>query len=133
MAISQIWTANGWQSVGSSSATIAYRRPGTVSVSSAGTGLRLPYAITIIGVAVSVDTAPTGADLIVDVNRNGTTIFSDQSQRPKVAAAATFGGETFGMTTKTAAAGDRLTVDVDQVGSTVAGAELTVFIRYTKN
>lgn len=64
--------------------------------------------------------APTGTSLIVDVNKNGTTIFTTQSRRPEVAA----GGHSDDSEAPNVTAlseGDRLSFDVDQVGSTVAG------------
>lgn len=73
-------------------------------------------------------TAPTGAALIVDINRNGTSIFTT----PKLTIAA-------GSTCSTAVASasnfattaalsplDRLTIDIDQIGSGAAGQDVTV-------
>jgi hypothetical protein len=77
---------------------------------------------------ISVGTAPTGAAVIVDVNKNGTTIYSTQSARPTIAVSTTSAtGNNPAITTF--ASGDYITVDIDQVGSTVAGADLSVFIR----
>jgi len=84
-----------------------------------------PVALTISSVRASVGTAPTGACLIVDVNKNGTTIFSGGTGRPWIAGSTNTATST-GMSTTALAAGDYLTVDVDQVGSTVAGSDLTV-------
>jgi hypothetical protein len=97
---------------------------GGIAILSYGMRLYVPVACTIAHVRASVGTAPTGSALIVDVNKNGTTLFTTQSARPTIAAG------TNTVTTVPAvtalAAGDYLTVDVDQVGSTVAGADLTV-------
>ena len=82
--------------------------------------------ITISKVRASVGTAPTGASLIVDVNKNGTTIFTTQSARPTIAASGVTATGTPAVTAW--ADGEYLTVDVDQVGSSVAGADLTVTI-----
>jgi len=91
--------------------------------------VRMPFAGTITGVTTAVATAPTGASLQADVNKNGTTIFGTQANRPMINASATsaVAGE---HSVRTFAAGDLLSVDVDQVGSTVAGAGLTVAIAY---
>lgn len=79
-------------------------------------------------IRAAVNTAPTGASLIVDVNKNGTTIYTTQSARPTIAASGfTATGNSPAITTF--AAGDYMTVDVDQVGSTVAGSDLTVTVR----
>jgi hypothetical protein len=48
-------------------------------------------SLTITKVKLVVKTAPTGADLIVDVNKNGTTVFTTQSNRPKITAGNTTG------------------------------------------
>lgn len=77
-------------------------------------------------VQVSVGTAPTGAALIVDVNVNGTSVFTDPADRPTVAAGANRATADAGQAAF--APGAYLTVDVDQVGSTVAGSDLRVSV-----
>jgi hypothetical protein len=97
-----------------------------------GTGtLKLPNAtgrtLTLKPVRVDVSTAPTGAALIVDVHKNGTTIFTTQSKRPQVAAGSLFDlSDTPDVTSW--ADGETLTIDIDQVGSSVAGAGATITI-----
>lgn len=85
-----------------------------------------PYVVD--SVRASVGTAPTGASVIVDVNRNGTTIYTTQGNRPTIAVSTNtaLGGAA---ANGTFANGDYLTVDVDQIGSTVAGADLVVVVR----
>jgi hypothetical protein len=95
-----------------------------------GTGVsRLPIgaAYTIQSVRAMVNTAPTGAAILVDVNKNGTTIFTTQANRPSIAAAGNASSAAVPDVTSLAA-GDFLTVDVDQIGSTVAGSDLTVIV-----
>ena len=96
--------------------------------------LRLPIdgTYTIVGTRLMVGTAPTGAALIVDINKNGTTIYSTQANRPSIAAGANAGGPGVTPDVATLAVGDYLTVDIDQVGSTVAGSDLTVSVIVTK-
>ncbi|AMV24177.1 hypothetical protein VT84_07255 [Gemmata sp. SH-PL17] len=62
-----------------------------------------------------------------DINVNGATIWSTQANRLKIAAGATSGTQSTFNTT-TVAEGDLLTIDVDQVGSTVAGQDVTVYL-----
>lgn len=82
----------------------------------------------IIGVYAMVNTQPTGAAVIVDVNKNGTTIFTTQSNRPQIAVSTN--GDASGTPDVTSiTTGDYLTVDVDQIGSTVAGSDLVVSVR----
>ena len=91
-----------------------------------------PCTLTITKVKLVVKTAPTGAAIIVDVNKNGTTIFTTQANRPQIAAGATTGDS--GTPDVTALAEtDKLTIDVDTVGSSVAGAGLTVEIVCTQS
>ncbi len=92
--------------------------------------LRLPIDgnYTILGVRLMVGTAPTGASLIIDVNKNGTTIFTTQGNRPTIAASANAGGPGSIPDVATLVASDYLTVDIDQVGSTVAGSDLVVSV-----
>ncbi|MFI7062466.1 hypothetical protein ACIBL3_15890 [Kribbella sp. NPDC050124] len=101
---------------------------GTAAVATGKSRIYLEESYAIETVRAAVNTAPTGAALIVDLNRNGTTVYTDQSKRPSIAAGTnTATGNDPAVTTL--AAGDYLTVDVDQVGSTAAGADLTVTVR----
>lgn len=84
---------------------------------------------TITGVYLHIDTAPTGAALIVDVNVNGTTIFTTQSNRPQIAAGA-YSGNSTTIEAATWANGEYITADVDQIGSTIAGSNLTIMVLY---
>ncbi len=121
-----------WQSAasgGGGSQSITY--VGTLQL---GTGVMPLYndsgvSRTITSVRASVGTAPGGTSILVDVNVAGTTIFPTQSQRPAIASAAT----TSGAVTRSATWGTNqaLTVDIDQVGSTTAGADLIVTIEYS--
>lgn len=110
--------------------TFAVSVSGTVAVS---TGKHRVYndtgvGLTIRSVRASAGTAPTGASILVDVNKNGSTIFSTQANRPAIAAAANTSGKVTNMNVTTLADGDFLTVDVDQIGSGTAGADLVVQI-----
>lgn len=90
--------------------------------------LRPSSSFTITEVFVEVLTAPTGASLIVDVNKNGTTIFTTQANRPTITASTTTATSEAPDVTSLAK-NDNVTIDVDQIGSTVAGANLTVHVR----
>lgn len=87
--------------------------------------------LTIIKVFGAVKTAPTGTggDIIVDINKNGTSIWaSTQSNRLKILADNLTGSQT-SFDTPNLAEEDLMTLDIDQVGSTIVGADLSVFIR----
>lgn len=84
--------------------------------------------LVITGVRASVGTAPTGASILVDVNLGGTTIFTTQGNRPAITATNFTSGKVTNMNVTSWASGNYLSVDVDQIGSTIAGADLTVQI-----
>jgi hypothetical protein len=87
---------------------------------------RMPYAFTLSAVRASVTTAPTGAALTVDINESGTTILStkltiDAGEKTSTTAA------TAAVISDSALADDaEITIDIDQIGSVVAGAGLKV-------
>ena len=88
-------------------------------------------SLTLTEVFISVKTAPTDANIIVDVNKNGTTIFTDQGKRPEIVATAT--SDTSDAPDVTAIVkNDKLTIDIDQIGSTLPGENLTVHVRFTQ-
>ena len=90
-----------------------------------------PVNITIQDVSASIGVVPTGAAVIVDVHHSGTTIFTTQGNRPTIAISGNFdvSGAADGDVTVVADTG-YLTVNVDQIGSTIAGQNLVVQIRY---
>lgn len=78
-------------------------------------------------IRAAVGTAPTGATIICDVNIDGSTIWSTQGNRLTIAA----NGNTASTTTFNTLVipdGSYLTVDIDQVGSTEPGADLTLTV-----
>lgn len=93
---------------------------------------RMPYAFTLSAVRASVTTAPTGSTIIVNIKESGTTILSsritiDPTEKTSVTAAAQ------PVISDTALADDaEITVDIDQVGSTVAGTGLKITLIGTK-
>jgi hypothetical protein len=93
---------------------------------------RMPFAMTLAAVRASVNTAPTGSTLVVDINESGSTILStklsiDASEKTSVTAA------TAAVISDTGLADDaEITIDIDQVGSTIAGAGLKVTLIGTR-
>ena len=89
---------------------------------------RMPFAFTLTAVRASVTTAPTGSALTVDINEGGASILStkltiDASEKTSTTAA------TPAVISDTALADDaEITIDIDTVGSTVAGAGLKVYL-----
>jgi hypothetical protein len=107
-----------------------FSKVGDLTVAAGKGRLKVPMAITIVDVTATCNTAPTGAAALFDVNKGGTTIFSTQGNRPTVAAGSQDGAAATPDVTAVAA-GDVLTVDIDQIGSSTVGADATVVIRYT--
>lgn len=106
---------------------------GTLYVRAGPSRIYLPFACEWAYTEAGVNTQPTGAAIILDINKNGTTIHTTQTRRPTIAVSTNRATITAAPDVTTFAAGDYLSVDVDQVGSTVAGADLavTVFLRRT--
>src|SRR3972149_4452477 len=107
---------------------IGFVNPGVLAVAAGSVRLRMPRHGVIVKVTATVGTAPTGASLIVDVNKNGTTIFTTQANRPTIAAGSQDDLSSIPDVVPFAKE-DVFTMDVDQVGSTVAGSNLVVQVR----
>jgi hypothetical protein len=108
-----------------------YSVGGNLTVQQGKTRIYFEENYVVLTIRASVNTAPTGTPILVDVNKNGTTIFTTQANRPNIAVG-TFTDTANNPDVTTFAAGDYMTVDIDQIGSTVAGADLTVHIRVEK-
>lgn len=109
-----------------------YSVTGTLTVRTGVSRIYVEGNYTFETCRASVGTAPTGASVIVDVKKNGTTIYSTQSARPTIAVSTNSAvGNSPAITTF--ASGDYITVDVAQIGSTVAGADLVVLLRLRRN
>jgi hypothetical protein len=84
---------------------------------------------TILAVYVSVATSPAGQNVVVDVNRNDITIFTNQANRPVVIPGANSNAGSV-PDQQAMMAGDYITIDIDQVGIGNPGADLVVQIIY---
>jgi hypothetical protein len=89
---------------------------------------RMPFAMTLTAVRANVKTAPTGSVLTVDINEGGSSILStkltiDAGETTSTTAA------TPAVISDTSLADDaQITIDIDAVGSAVAGAGLKVWL-----
>ena len=89
-----------------------------------------PYAFVVTRVYASAVTAPTGASLTIDIEDEGTTILSAAAALA-ISASANNGEHSSFASSATSYRfdkGDLCSIDVDQVGSTVAGAGVKVWI-----
>jgi hypothetical protein len=91
----------------------------------------VPFAATITDVRAYIGTAPVGSTFILDCNKNGTTLFTTQGNRPTIADGGNASTTTAPDVTALAA-GDRVSVDIDAVGSGTAGANLSVSISFKR-
>lgn len=87
---------------------------------------RMPYAFSVTAVRASVNTAPTGSTIIVDINEAGASILGtklsiDASEETSVTAASTAT-----ITDASLADDAEMTIDFDQVGSTTPGRGVKV-------
>jgi len=89
---------------------------------------RVPYAMTAASCRLGVSTAPTAADLIVDIEYHATapgstaTIFNT---KPEIAATA-YSGTSSDLSTTSLAAGGFLKFNIDQIGATLPGTNLII-------
>lgn len=95
--------------------------------------IRMPFAMTLTSVRASVLTAPTDADLIIDIHETGSSIFTtdlltiDDGDTTSVGS-----GTTPNITDASLADNALIEVDITQIGSTVAGAGLIVYLIGTR-
>ena len=74
-------------------------------------------------VVINAKEGPTGAAFIIDINENGSTVFSTN---PEIDDGATTEDGNHIFSDTSIAIGAKITLDVDQVGSSFAGESITV-------
>lgn len=94
--------------------------PGTQSAAVNKQTFVVPFACRLTHIYALLGTAGTTGSQIVDVNKNGTTIFTGATKLtfPSTVAAATY--DTFSTDPPVFVKGDRITVDVDSIHTTAA-------------
>jgi hypothetical protein len=107
---------------------IIFVATGAMSVRTGKQKVQLTGSGKIIAVKAWLDTAPTGTTTFkVDINKNETTIYGTQANRPTWVASAQ--AATVGVhSVTTYVDGDRISWDIDAVGNTVAGSDISVTI-----
>jgi hypothetical protein len=104
----------------------------TASTSVAKITFRVPYAMTVTAVRASVTTAPTGATILVDIHESGTTILSTKIMIDAGELTSTTATTGYVLSDTALADDAEITVFADQVGSSVAGAGLKIWIIGTR-
>jgi hypothetical protein len=87
---------------------------------------RMPFSFTLSSIRASVNTAPAGSTVIIDVNEGGATILStkltiDAGEKTSVTAAVPLV-----ISDSVLAEDAEITIDIDQVGSSTAGKGLKI-------
>lgn len=118
---SHTWVPALYGSQGPVSSLPVFTLAGTVSVVNGSTRLYMDRNGTITTVRVGLGTAPVGASLIVTLNKNGAPL--QTVTVPSTSNTAVVTGLTHAVL-----ANDYLTVSITQIGTTVAGSDLTVSV-----
>jgi hypothetical protein len=106
----------------------------TTGSNKVGVVLIIPFACSIVKCYANVGTCPTGADIRYDIHYDsdggqdnaGTSIFPSPYYGTITATQYLSNTSTFSTTPLPIVAGGTLRLDIDQVGSTIAGSNLTV-------
>ncbi len=103
-----------------------------ITAGNAKATFRMPFAFTLTAVKASVTAAPTGSTILIDINEGVSSILStklmiDASSKTSVGAATPY------VISDASLADDaEITIDFDQVGSTIAGAGVKVWLIGTR-
>lgn len=89
-----------------------------------------PYAMKVFGADIFAKTAPTGAVLTLDINDDGTTMFTT---KPSIADGGTSDVDNTANDNIVVAEDSLITVDVDAIGSTVPGIDAYVKLYFIPN
>jgi len=88
-----------------------------------------PYAATLLGFSAYLRVA-ADADVVMDVNVNGVSIFADPADRPRILAGEHLLSE---IALNVPIVGtDLLRIDLDDVGSTLSGEDLSAYVRHER-
>lgn len=100
---------------------------------------RFPYAVSLLGATATINTPSVGASVICDVDKitgggsgAGSTIFTTTANRPTILAAAFFTTSEPVPNVTAIAAGDVIKPRISQIGTSTAGADLALMVRYER-
>lgn len=99
-----------------------------ITTGTAKVTFRIPYAFTVTAVRASVNTAPTGSTILIDINESGTTILSTKLMIDASEKTSTTAATPYVIADASLADDAEITIDFDQVGSTIAGKGVKVVI-----
>lgn len=93
----------------------------------------MPYAGTLTAVKCDVNTAPTGSTLVVDINEAGVSVLSTKLSIDVGETSSSTAATPAVISDSALASGAVISIDIDQIGSTVAGAGLKVTLFVTRS
>lgn len=93
---------------------------------------RMPFAGTLTAVKASVLTAPTGSTILIDINESGTTVISTKLMIDATEKTSATAATPYVISDSSLADDAEITIDIDQIGSTIAGAGLVVYLFITR-
>ncbi len=93
---------------------------------------RMPLAMTLTAVRLNVNTAPTGSALVVNVLQNGSSVFSTKPQIDAGSRSSVGSGTTQVISVSALTSDAEMTINLDQIGSTIAGKGLKVWLIGTR-
>lgn len=127
MYISDGWYKISWaQGISGQSRTIIWHYPGVLTATTnVSATVYLSADTAPIRAWANVSVAPTGANAVIDVNYNATTVFSTTTKLTITAGSTTAASTDFTADISFNSTYP-FTIDIDSVGSTVAGSDLTV-------
>lgn len=112
---------------------------GVLTAAAGAEHIALPFPAKLVRVSAGLGTYVAGAALLLDVNKNGTTVFTTQGDRVTIAdgaaeVVAKGPWTTADLAAKLFAKGDLVSVDVDQIGTTSGhhGSDLAVVLVFEK-
>lgn len=90
--------------------------------------LYMPFSFLVQEVRATVSVAPTGSTIIVDVNKNGTSILSTKLSIDAGELTSETASVPAVISTSAFADSDVISFDIDQIGATVPGQNLKVYV-----
>jgi len=105
----------------------------TASTSTAKVSFRMPHAMTVTSVRANVRTAPTGSAMLFDIHEAGTTILSTKLMIDATEYTSTTATTGYVLSDASLADDAEITLFIDQIGSTVAGAGAKIEIIGTRS
>lgn len=97
-------------------------------VSSGITTIRIPYNLRLYSLFATSTIAPSGSSLIVDVNKNGSTILSTKISIDSGEKTSLDASTQPVISDNVVLLDDEITVDIDQIGFVIAGTGLKIYL-----